>query len=156
MQGCCYISYGFRMKDIAKASRGTSLFDSLRSFGLPEADYAVFGSGPLIVRGIIDATNDLDVVSRGAAWVKACELGELVTLSEHSVDVVSLLDGAITIGRSWAYGNVDIDELIDTAEVIDGLPFARLQHVVGYKKIAGRPKDREHLRLLEASSHAPD
>lgn len=135
-------------------ARGTELFDSLRSLGLPDGDYVVFGSGPLIVRGIIPATNDLDVVCRGAGWVRACDLGEMVTLVEHDVDVVSFLDGAITVGRSWAYGDVDIDELIDTAEVIDGLPFARLEHVVRYKEIAGRPKDLEHLRLLEASNRA--
>ena len=156
MLGFWRITYGSRMKDSPKASRGTSLFDSLRSLGLPDGDYAVFGSGPLIVRGIIEATNDLDVISRGAAWEKACELGELVTLAEHNVDIVSFLDGAITIGTSWAYGDVDIDGLIDTANIIDGLPFARLEHVVEYKEIAGRPKDLEHLRLLKASIHAPD
>ena len=144
------------MKDNSNASRGTCLFDSLRSLGLPDDDYAVFGSGPLIVRGIIDATSDLDVVSRGGAWKKACELGEMVTLEEHDVNVVSFLDGAITTGTSWAYGNVDVDELIDTADIIDGLPFAGLVHVVKYKRIAGRSKDLEHLRLLKASDHAPD
>lgn len=138
------------------ASRGTSLFDSLRSLGLPDGEYAVFGSGPLIVRGIIDATNDLDVVSRGAAWEKACDLGEMVTLIEYDVDIVNFLEGAITIGRSWAYGDVDIDELINTADIIDGLPFARLEHVVRYKTIAGRPRDLEHLRLLNASDHVPN
>ena len=133
-----------------------SLFDALRSLGLPGGDYAVFGSGPLIVRGIIEAANDLDVVSRGAAWEKAREDGELLTLKEHGVDVVGFLGGAITVGTSWAYGDVDIDRLIDTAEAIDGLPFARLEHIVRYKKIAGRPKDLEHLRLLSASSYALD
>ena len=130
---------------------GTELFEYLRSLGLPEGEYAVFGSGPLIVRGIIDATNDLDVVSRGDAWERACELGELVSLAEYDLDVVSFRDGAITIGTSWAYGDVDIDELIDTAEIIDGLPFARLEYVAAYKKIAGRPKDLEHLRLMDAA-----
>ena len=91
------------MKGTHQASRGSSLFDSLRSLGPPDGDYVVFGSGPLIVRGIIEATNDLDVVSRGAGWEKACDLGELVTLAEHDVDVGSFLDGAITIGTSWAY-----------------------------------------------------
>ena len=135
----------------AMTSKGAELFDCLRSLGLPDGEYAVFGSGPLIVRGVIEATNDLDVVSRGAAWERACELGELVTLVEYDVDVVSFLDGAITIGRSWAYGDVDIDEVIDTAEVIDGLPFVRLEHVAAYKKIAGRPKDLEHLGLMESA-----
>ena len=125
-----------------------ALLDRLRSIALPAGDYAVFGSGPLIVRGIIEATNDLDVISRGAAWDRARELGDLVYLAEHDVEVVSFDGGAITVGRSWAYGVFDIDHLIDTAEIIDGLPFVRLEHVVRYKEAAARPKDQRHLRAL--------
>jgi len=124
------------------------LFGLLRSLDMPEGDYAVFGSGPLIVRGIIEPANDLDVVSRGAAWSTAVERGQLVDLSEHGVTIASVFDGAITVGTEWAIGRFDIDSLIDTAEVIDGLPFVRLEHVVAYKRLAGRLKDLEHLRLL--------
>ena len=49
-----------------------------------------------------------------------------------------------------------IDKLIDMADILDGLPFAQLAHVVRYKENAGRPKDPEHLRLLKASNHASD
>lgn len=127
---------------------GHHLSDLLRSLDLPAGDYAVFGSGPLIVRGIIEPTNDLDVISRGAAWSAAAELGDLVDLPEHGVTVASLFGGAITVGTQWAIGEFDVDALIDTAEVIDGVPFVRLEHVVAYKRLAGRPKDLEHLRLL--------
>lgn len=124
-----------------------NLFDLLRSLGLPMGDYAIFGSGPLIMRGIIEATNDLDVISRGRAWERALRVGELVSLPDGA-RIVSCFDGSVTIGRNWAYGDFDIDKLIDTAEVIDGLPFARLEHVVHYKEIAARPKDVIHLELL--------
>lgn len=123
------------------------LFDLLRSLELPTSDYAVFGSGPLIVRGIIEATNDLDVISRGRAWKRALSLGDLVSLPDGD-RIVSCFDGAVTVGRSWAYGDFAIDELINTAEIIDRLPFVRLEHVVTYKEIAGRPKDLVHLGLL--------
>lgn len=129
----------------------TDLFAALRSLDLPAGDYAVFGSGPLIVRGIIEAGNDLDVLSRGAAWDKAAELGDLVHLPEYGVDVVSFLEGAITIGMNWGIGEFDVNELIDSAEIIAGLPFVRLEYVVRYKEIAARPKDFAHLRLLEAA-----
>ena len=125
-----------------------SLIDRLRTLALPVGDYAVFGSGPLIVRGIVEAANDLDVISRGRAWERALQLGDLVYLEEHDVEVLSLNDGAITVGTSWAYGEFDIDQLIDTAETIDGLPFVRLEHVVRYKEAAARPKDLAHLRAL--------
>lgn len=126
------------------------LFDLLRAVDLPAGDYAVFGSGPLIIGGIVEADNDLDVLSRGVAWARAAEIGELVELPEHGVTIASLFDGAITVGTEWAIGDVDVDELIDTAELIDGIPFVGLEHVVAYKRLARRPKDREHLRLLAA------
>ena len=130
------------------------LFDMLRSLDLPLGDYAVFGSGPLIVRGIIEASNDLDLISRGAAWRRALEIGDLLVLPDDGAEIVSCFDGAVTIGRSWAYGDFDLDELIDSAECIDGIPFVQLQHVIRYKEIADRPKDRLHLRLLAKHSEA--
>jgi predicted nucleotidyltransferase len=133
--------------DCLVTAREHDLFDLLRSLKLPIGDFAVFGSGPLIVRGIIEATNDLDVISRGAAWERGLEVGELVTLPDGA-RIVSCFGGDVTIGRSWAYGDVDIDQLIDTAEGFDGLPFVRLEHVVRYKEIAARPKDVAHLQLL--------
>ena len=35
------------------------IFDRLRELELPEQDYAVFGSAPLLIRGIIDSVDDL-------------------------------------------------------------------------------------------------
>ena len=123
-----------------------NLFAALESLDLPTGDFAVFGSGPLIIRGIIDA--DLDVISRGAAWRRACEIGDLVYLEDHDVEIVSFFEGAITVGTRWGYGEFDIDYLIDTAEMIDGLPFVQIEHVVRYKKIAARSKDLVHLQRL--------
>ena len=131
------------------AVSGPELFDLLRSLALPAGEYAVFGSGPLIVRGLVPAANDLDVISRGAAWDAVCSLSESNLLPDGN-PVVSLFDGLITVGTTWLYGEFDIDELIDTAESIDGLPFVRLEHVIAYKRAAGRRKDLEHLRLLAA------
>jgi hypothetical protein len=135
------------------ASRERVLFDLLRSLDLPRGDYAVFGSGPLIIRGIVEATNDLDVISRGRAWEQALSRGNLVLLPDGD-EIVSCFDGAVTVGRSWAYGDFDIDELINTADVIDGIPFVRLEHVVRYKEIAARQKDLTHLRVLAQHQRA--
>lgn len=126
---------------------GPELFGRLRAMDLPAGDYAVFGSGPLLARGVIEEAGDLDVVCRGPAWARAQELGEQVVLDEGVV-VVSACDGTITFGRSWAYGDFDLDELIDTADVIDGLPFARMEYVIAFKRIAARPKDVIHLERL--------
>ena len=88
------------------------------------------------------------MICRGRAWEAALDLGPMVYNPDHDVSLVSLLEGEITLGISWGIGDVDIDALLDTAEMIDVLPFVRLEHVVAYKRIAGRSKDLEHLRLL--------
>ena len=128
----------------------STLFDQLRKLNLPEGDFAVFGSGPLIVRGIIPAANDVDVICRGQAWEAVKELGSSEYLSQFDVTVVSLYDGRLTFGTEWGIGKFDTDALIDGAEDIDGLPFVRLEHVENYKKLSRRSKDLQHLEALKA------
>jgi len=126
---------------------GAELFALLRSLELPAGDYAVFGSGPMIVRGMVEATNDLDIITRGAAWERVQEIGTLGAFDDNN-PYVDMFDGRITFGITWKYGEFDLDELIDTAEIIDGLPFVLMEHVITYKQAAGRPKDLEHLERL--------
>jgi len=127
-----------------------SLFDRVKSLNLPGSDFAIFGSGPLIVRGIIPASNDLDIICRGQAWETVKAIGELEYLRKYDVTVVSMCDGRLTFGTKWAIGEFDVDELIDGAEETDGLPFVRLEHVTNYKEISKRPKDLRHIEALKA------
>ncbi len=115
---------------------------------LPPGSYAVFGSGPLAAHGIIDELGDLDVIIAEEAWDRVQALGLVVM---HGDDPVIELGNGLSFGRSWAYGDVDIEYLIEDAEMIDGLPFVRLDAVVAYKRIAGRPKDLRHIELMESA-----
>ena len=117
---------------------------------MPAGDFAIFGSGPLIVREIIPSSNDLDIICRNEAWEQVKAIGQLERLSEYDVTIVSMCDGRLTFGDKWGIGSFDTDELIDSAEEIGGLPFVRLEHVASYKKIRKRPKDLSHLEALEA------
>ncbi len=128
-------------------------FETVRSLELPAQDYAIFGSGPLLVRGIIEDANDIDIICRGGAWRHAQQLGEMIYLDDYEIEVVSIDNQKVTIGTSWGIGQFDIDELIDTAEEINGLPFVQLRFVVEYKTIGGRPKDIRHLDLLRSSGY---
>ena len=121
-----------------------SFFAKLRALELPTADYAIFGSGPLAVRGLIEEVHDLDVVARGTAWEQAKGLGE-VRIAPEGDPVVWLEEGSIEVFGGWL--GWDIDMLIDNAEIIDGLPFARLEDVLAFKLSLGRPKDTAHARL---------
>jgi hypothetical protein len=124
------------------------LIAELLALDLPFGDWALFGSGPLLVRGWIEDVSDLDVVSRGAAWQRARELGRRSYLPDGNE--ITTIGDAVTVGTTWAYGEVDVDRLIDTAEMIDDVPCVTIDHVVAYKRIADRPKDRIHLAVIEA------
>ncbi|NQV05014.1 hypothetical protein HQ535_00555 [bacterium] len=126
----------------------------LTDLGLPAGDWALFGSGPLLVRGWINEVGDLDVVSRGAAWEHARSIGEVGVLEPDGIEIVNIDGGAITIGTSWRYGDTPVGHLIDTAEAIDGIPCVLLSHIVAYKRIAGRPKDLAHLAVIDRMSNS--
>ena len=104
-----------------------------------------------MVRGWIDDVGDLDVIARGPAWDIALEIGTLAHLAEHDVDVV-VIDDDITIGNRWAYGDASVDDLIETAELIDDVPCVLLEHVIAYKRILRRSKDFRHLAIIESRS----
>ena len=116
---------------------------------MPIDGYAIFGSGPLLIRNLIPLANDLDVICKPQVWDIVSKIGTVDYLPEYDVSVVSMLQGELTFGTTWGIGDFDIDELIDTAEIIEGLPFVQLQHVVEYKKIRSSEKDRIHLQALE-------
>jgi hypothetical protein len=125
------------------------LLQRLIDLDLPAVHHALFGSGPLLVRGWIEDVGDLDVVSRGPAWERAKDLGTLTMLHPDGVPIVEIAGGRITVGTSWRYGQASVDDLIDTAEIIEGIPCVLLEHVIAYKRIADRLKDRAHLEVIE-------
>ena len=124
----------------------------LVDLGLPLGDWALTGTGPLLLRGWLADVGDLDVITRGAAWESAKGQGDLRTLSDGNQLVT--IEPGVSVGRTWPYGDASVDEMIDTAELIDGVPCVRLEHIVAYKRILDRPKDRAHIALIKA--HSPD
>ena len=125
---------------------GHSFWEQVRALDLPENDYAIFGSGPLAARGLIELKNDVDIVARGPAWTKAMGLGP-VTVARHGDPLVRLHGGRIEVFAGWM--EMDVDGIIDRAELIEGLPFAHLEDVLSFKRALGRVKDLEHIRLIE-------
>ena len=113
-------------------------------------DHVVFGSGPLLAHGLRHRIGDLDVVARGAAWQRACALGVPAVGPLNGAPMVHFWGGRIEVSREWISPEWDIDELIDKADVIGGVRFARLEHVLAYKASLRRPKDVADLDVLRA------
>ncbi len=122
------------------------LLEKVKALQFPLGDYAVFGSGPLLVNGLVEDINDVDLVARGAAWARARSLGP-VLVAQKEDPVVRLGDGEIEVFAGWL--GMDLDTVIDGAAIIGGLPFAQLKDVLAFKRALGRPNDLRHVLLIE-------
>ena len=125
-----------------------ALLQKLKDLGLPPDDYAIFGSGPMVAHGLKEFDHDIDVIARGPAWEKAMTLGTVIQapMRDH---VVRLFDNKIEIFDGWKPGEWDKDELIDSAEIFDGIRYVQLEKCLEHKKRLLRNKDLKDIKLIE-------
>jgi hypothetical protein len=111
--------------------------------------FVIFGSAPLLVHGLREKIYDLDVVARGEVWDWALAEGKPATGSITGDPVRHFLDGRIHFSERWISAAWDTDDLIDGAEIIEGLRFAKLTDVLRYKEdLLRNPKDLDDIRVL--------
>ncbi|WP_067508465.1 hypothetical protein [Actinoplanes sp. TFC3] len=111
-------------------------------------DFVVFGSGPLLAHGLRTHLRDVDVVARGAVWQRVQDCGAPAVGDLNGAPMALFCDGLIQFSPGWISPEWDADQLIDNAEMIEGLPFARLADVLRYKQALDRPKDRADIAAL--------
>ncbi|WNV86454.1 hypothetical protein [Umezawaea sp. Da 62-37] len=131
------------------------LIARLVEFGLERDDFVLFGSAPLLAHGLRQDIRDLDVVARGRAWRHVSSIG-IPGVGVVSGDrVVQFWGGRIQFSSGWIAPTCDADELIDNADVVEGLRFASLSNVLAYKRALGRRKDLADIRKILAATGPP-
>jgi hypothetical protein len=121
----------------------------LISLELDRDHFVIFGSGPLLAHGLRRDIGDLDVVARGPAWKRALELGTPAVGPLNQAPMVHFWGGRIEVSGGWISPTWNVDELIDKADVIAGIRFARLTDVLAYKRFLCRPKDIADICAIE-------
>lgn len=116
--------------------------EELLELNLPTDDFAIFGSGPLVIRGMRE-NNDIDVVARESAWQKLAEQYPDNIKSDREVAI-----GHLSIFRNWLPWFSDIDQLIDSADIIDGIRYVKLENVKKWKEVCSRAKDLEDVKQI--------
>ncbi|MEU3492194.1 hypothetical protein ABZ747_01705 [Kitasatospora cineracea] len=124
------------------------LFAALRALDLPAGDYVVCGSGPLYARGLRERIGDLDVLARGRAWAIATALARPVRPPSGHGWAVYHPAAALEIVDRWTPG-WPTEQLIDGADVIDGIRFMNLACVLRWKQTARRPKDLPDIAAIQ-------
>ncbi len=116
--------------------------EELKKMNFPINQFAIFGSGPLGIRGIRDS-NDIDLIVKDNLWE---ELLKKYTISKNKHNAIII--GNIEIFNNWLPFK-DINVLIDSADIIEGFRFVKLEYVLEWKKFLGREKDLIDIKLIE-------
>lgn len=121
--------------------------NELANLNLPKDQYAIFGSGPMGIRNLREV-NDLDIIVKENLWSKL--------IKEYSLneDKGCIQIGQIEIFNNWSPWFNNINELIDSSEIINGFPFVRLDYVMEWKSKLGREKDFKDLSLIKNYIHS--
>jgi hypothetical protein len=125
------------------------LAQRLLDFEFPERHWALFGSGPLLLRGWIAEIGDVDVFARGPALEIAEKLGAAEPIGDAGNELIRI-GKDVTVMKTWPFGPAGLDTMIETAETIEGIPCVRLEYLVAYMEMFDRPKDRDRLAVIEA------
>jgi hypothetical protein len=104
------------------------LLTILKELDLPDGKFAVYGSAPLVITGVLNDVNDFDVIISPSIWGD----GENM---EYRV-------GDFEFFNNWP--DEDIDDLIDNHSFLyEGVLFVNPKKVIEYKKRLGREKDSD-------------
>lgn len=126
-------------------------FQLVRDLNLPLGKYAITSSGPLGIREIREI-GDIDLVVNDDLWNELASAYPVieeqgVTKIRISQDIEILNEGSFYDPRETDQPSVA--EQIAQADIIDGLPFVSLPHVLYFKRKMKRAKDERDIAALE-------
>lgn len=136
------------------------VLEKIKRLNLPSGQYVVVGGGVLAVHNLRE-TNDIDIVAHPALFKSLQKQGWTLDKDyEQKWGAQRLKKDDIEIHPAFLFtGNVskteDLEKLIQEADIIGGIPFETLEHLLFVKKnavakrIAVREKDVKDVALLE-------
>ncbi|NGX30069.1 MAG: hypothetical protein K940chlam4_00911 [Candidatus Anoxychlamydiales bacterium] len=104
---------------------------------LPKGSFAITGSGPLAIRNIREA-QDIDIMVKKNLWDELCK--KYTPYDEKHMKI-----GYIEIWKDFINLTPKMNEIIDTAEIIEGYPFVSLKDTLLWKEFLNRKKDKKDI-----------
>lgn len=127
------------------SSTFSTLLSQLDDLDLPKDQYAIFGSGPLAIRGIREA-NDIDILVAPSLFEKLEKEYPTRKINGNKLVEIGEIEAMIT----WPNTSSEkVQEMIQNSEQINGYPFVSLKNLIDSKKKMGRPKDLVDIDLIE-------
>jgi hypothetical protein len=125
-----------------------NIVEEVKKLGFPKGSYIVFGSGPLAVHGTRE-TSDIDLLVNKNLYKNLKEKGWKEKVFNSGIKVATHKN--VEAGTNWNYGtyNPSMEELLETADYFDDVPFANLREVIKWKRAFGREKDLKDIKLIK-------
>jgi hypothetical protein len=91
--------------------------------------------------------NDIDILVNLEVWEEYKNKNWELKVGGHGS--LYLSKNEIELWKDWSPGDWDVKQLIQEAEIIDGLPFVKLEKVLEWKKLIAREKDLRDIEIIE-------
>lgn len=123
------------------------LLEQVRDLGLPLGSFVLFGSAPMGVRGIREM-KDADILVTPEIFEDFRKKSDWVW-EKKSSGSECLRCGVLEMFSDWRPGEWNVATLIAEAEVIEGLPFVKLEDVKRWKQLRNSEKDKNDIQLID-------
>lgn len=124
--------------------------NELEKLNLPNDDFAIFGSAPLVIRNIKETNKDLDIIVKKSLW------NELIKKYPVTIQVVEnkqyefIIIGNIELSYTLIGVNgINPKTIVDKADIISGYRFVKLEDVKFCKLCWNRDKDINDIKLID-------
>ncbi len=124
------------------------IIKKVKELNLPENSYVVFGSAPMAIAGLRES-GDIDMMATSGVC-ESLEGKGWQRVSKGNKDTPLTRD-VFEVHKNWEFSSYSptLGELLKTAIVVDGVPFASLEEVRKWKSAWGRPKDIKDIELID-------
>ena len=124
------------------------LFQKIKDLKLPIGKYALFGSAPMGIRNLKECS-DIDLIVVEELWEEYKNKNDWTyKITENGVEHIESSDGSIEMWHNWNPWYQDVKPFINSAEIINNLPFVRIESVLEWKKKFGREKDLKDIKVI--------
>lgn len=138
--------------ELARVNR--EKFEAFRSLALPLGQYFIIGSGPIGIRNL-RVINDIDIVVSFELWNSLAQKYGIVEKNGVTKVVIPNIN-VEAFREDYSFGNSEailanrhFADRIARADIIEGLAFDSLEDFIFFKKISGRPKDLQDVKLAQ-------
>ena len=128
----------------------SDFLQKIKDLRLSKGEFAIFGSGPLAIRGIRDSRDADLIVSEKLFQEYRKKVGWKYKDFKRDDRYIEMIEkDGVEFYKNWGPGEWDIAKLIQESEIINDLPFVKLDEVLCWKKLSGREKDNKDIVLIE-------